>query len=99
MTKKVGASADTLRTFESPANDMAQASGGNSVISGTSKTEGVNRKALDKVNFQKNFPMHMNKSVAFMTSKLCRGGKIGGLGGRVTVETSLGLRVLKQVAF
>ncbi|KAJ0724989.1 putative protein kinase STE-STE20-Pl family [Helianthus annuus] len=50
LTKKVGASADTFRTTESPTTQQtAQASGGNSVISGTTKNEGVNRKALDKL--------------------------------------------------
>ncbi|MFS7992889.1 putative protein kinase STE-STE20-Pl family [Helianthus anomalus] len=50
LTKKVGASAGTFRTTESPTTQQtAQASGGNSVISGTTKNEGVNRKALDKL--------------------------------------------------
>ncbi|KAI3696320.1 hypothetical protein L1987_79332 [Smallanthus sonchifolius] len=51
LTKKVGASADTFRTVESPATEhTAQAIGGNSAaISGTTKNEGVNRKALDKL--------------------------------------------------
>ncbi|KAD2393613.1 hypothetical protein R6Q59_012095 [Mikania micrantha] len=50
LTKKVGASADTFRTAESPTTEhTAQAIGSNSVISGTSKNEGINRKALDKL--------------------------------------------------
>lgn len=42
LTKKVGASADTFRIVDSPTTEN---------ISGTTKNEGVNRKALDKVNF------------------------------------------------
>ena len=53
LTKKVGGSSGTFRAVESPATEhTAQAIGSNgAVISGTTKNEGVNRKALDKVNF------------------------------------------------
>lgn len=51
LTKKVGGSADTFRAVESPSTEhTAQAIGSNgAVISGTTKNEGVNRKALDKL--------------------------------------------------
>ncbi|GJZ55487.1 serine/threonine-protein kinase dst1, partial [Tanacetum coccineum] len=51
LTRKVGASADTFRAVESPSTEpKAQAMGSNgTVIGGTTKNEGVNRKALDKL--------------------------------------------------
>nr|XP_043611341.1 serine/threonine-protein kinase dst1 [Erigeron canadensis] len=51
LTKKVGASADASRAIESPGTEhTAQAIASNGpVISGTTKNEGVNRKALDKL--------------------------------------------------
>ncbi|KAI7750881.1 hypothetical protein M8C21_026665 [Ambrosia artemisiifolia] len=50
LTKKVATSADTFRTIKSPTTEHTpQPIGSNSVISGTSKNEGVNRKALDKL--------------------------------------------------
>ena len=53
LTKKVGGSADTFGAVESPSTEhTSQAIGSNgAVVSGTTKNEDVNRKALDKVNF------------------------------------------------